>query len=320
MDALADVLKTIRLHASTYFCRDFTPTWGMDIEHSHNGSFHIIVEGECWVKLPNSANPIHMVTGDIVAFPTGGAHWISDRPETKRICGKTAAKQIIAGDNPFNDGTNNASSQTLLCGAFNYDSSITHPFLRDLPCFIHIQTNQNPELTWLKELVLILSRESKNPSPGSSVIIDRLTEVLFIQILRTYVQREHEQLDYMTALSDAKIGPTLNLIHAEEHADWSVEKLANEAALSRSAFTERFIKHVGETPKTYLINWRMQKAKSKLKDADMSMFEIAESAGYSSEAAFSKAFKQYFSHSPGAFRKHQNELNNASPAKYVKRV
>jgi len=310
MDALADVLKTIRLRASTYFCRDFNTHWGMDIAHSNNGSFHIIVEGECWVKIQNRDEPIHMIAGDIVAFPTGGAHWISDCPDTKRICGEAAAKQFLNGDNPFNDGTNTAASQTLLCGAFEYDSSISHPFLRDLPCFIHIQTSQSQGLTWLKELVSVLSRESKQPSPGSSVIIDRLTEVLFIQILRLYVQREHEKLDYMSALSDSKIGPALNQIHAEEHADWSVEKLANEAALSRSAFTERFIKHVGESPKTYLINWRMQKAKSKLESSDVNMYDIAESAGYSSEAAFSKAFKQYFDRTPGSFRKRLvSELN-----------
>lgn len=303
MDALADVLKTIRLHASTYFCRDFNTHWGMDIAHSQHGSFHIIVEGECWVKIQNRDKPIHMLAGDIVAFPTGGAHWISNRPETKRICGETAAQLIMDGHNPFIDGAQSATNQTLLCGAFEYDSSIGHPFLRDLPCFIHIQTNQNDGLNWLKELVSVLSRESKVPSPGSSVIIDRLTEVLFIQILRLYVQREDEKLDYMSALSDAKIGPALNHIHAEEHADWSVEKLAKEAALSRSAFTERFIKHVGESPKTYLINWRMQKAKSKLETSDTSMYRIAEAAGYSSEAAFSKAFKQYFNQTPGSFRK-----------------
>jgi len=107
----------------------------------------------------------------------------------------------------------------------------------------------------------------------------------------------------MSALSDSKIGPSLNQIHAEEHAEWTVEKLANEAALSRSAFTERFIKLVGESPKTYLINWRMQKAKSKLESTELSMYEIAESAGYSSEAAFNKAFKQYFYATPGSLRK-----------------
>lgn len=304
MDALADVLKTIRLHASTYFCSDFNTHWGIDISDSDSGLFHVIVEGECWIKIENNDVPIHMNAGDIVAFPTGGAHWISDHPESERLNGERLTNDIINGNNPFyDDNESSANIQTLLCGAFEYDSTISHPFLRDLPCFIHIQTNQSPGLKWIKELVSTLSKESKTPSPGSSVVVDRLTEVLFIQILRLFVQQNPEKLGYISALSDPKIGPTLNLIHAEERAEWSVESLANQAALSRSAFTERFLKLVGESPKTYLINWRMQKAKLTLETTDVGMYDIAESAGYSSEAAFSKAFKQFFDRTPGSYRK-----------------
>jgi len=304
MDALADVLKTIRLHTSTYFCSDFNTHWGMDIPHGDNGLFHVIVEGECWVKIENRDDPIHMKAGDIVAFPTGGAHWISDRPDSKRLTAEAVASKILKGDNPFyNADEATATTQTLLCGAFEYDSSISHPFLRELPCFIHIQAGKSPELQWLKELTSVLSKESKQPSPGSSVVIDRLTEVLFIQILRLHVQEEPAKLGYISALSDSKIGPALNQIHAEENAEWSVETLASHVALSRSAFSDRFMKLIGEPPKTYLINWRMQKAKSKLENTEIGMYDIAESAGYSSESAFSKAFKQYFTRTPGSYRK-----------------
>jgi len=304
MDALADILKAIRLHTSTYFCSDFNTNWGMDIPHSDSGLFHVIVEGKCYVKIQNRDDPIHMNEGDIVAFPTGGAHWISNQAESEKREGGKVVEQILAGNNPFyNEESTVKNKQTLLCGAFDYDTSISHPFLRDLPCFIHIQANESSEFVWLKELVSVLAKESKFPSPGSSVIIDRLTEVLFIQILRSYVQRDQSKLNYMSALHDTKIGPILNQIHAEEEAQWTVEKLANEAALSRSAFTERFIRLVGESPKTYLINWRMQKAKTELESTDLSMFKISESAGYSSESAFSKAFKQYFNVAPGTYRK-----------------
>lgn len=117
------------------------------------------------------------------------------------------------------------------------------------------------------------------------------------------MRKENASFDYLSALSDAKIGPALNLIHAEELAEKSVEALANAVALSRSAFTERFNKLVGESPKTYLVNWRMQKAKSKLEQTKLNMHNIAEAAGYASEAAFSKAFKQHFNVTPGSIRK-----------------
>ena len=306
MDALSDILKTIRLHASTYFCSDFNTPWGMEISQVSSGLFHVIVEGECWLKLPNNLQSIHMNEGDIVAFPTGGAHSISDQPTSEKQPGPVVIEKILNGENPFYDlgGRPHSGQQTLMCGSFDYDASISHPFLKALPCFIHIRANETPELGWLRELVAVLSRESRQPSPGSSVVVDRLTEVLFIQLLRHYVRQESSNLGYLSALSDAKVGRALNLIHGEERAQWSVETLGKEVALSRSAFTDRFTKRVGLSPKTYLMNWRMQKARSKLEHTELSMFDIAQSAGYSSEAAFSKAFKALFEITPGSLRKH----------------
>ena len=134
-------------------------------------------------------------------------------------------------------------------------------------------------------------------------MVDRLTEVLFIQLLRIYMQEHQHEEGYLIALHDTKIGKALNLIHNEHNTLCTVNMLADAAALSRSAFTERFTRLVGESPKSYLMNWRMQRAKALLKESNLVMQSIAEQTGYSSEAAFSKAFKQMFNISPGAFRK-----------------
>lgn len=305
MDALADVLKAIRLHTSTYFCSDFAPPWGMDIAAASKGLFHVVVAGECWLKAENQSQPLHLKQGDIVAFPTGGAHWLSDSPESSKLPGPLVVERVLAGDNPFAVDPLSASEQhfTLLCGSFDYDSSVKHAFLRDLPCFIHLAAADNPELSWLRTLVSVLSIESREENPGSGVIIDRLTEVLFIQLLREYMRRQQHSNDYLSALADPFIGRALNLIHGTDGSHYSVERLAQTIGLSRSAFSERFTRMVGQSPKTYMLDWHLQQAKTKLEQSELSMFEIAHAAGYASEAAFSKAFKQLFELSPGKARR-----------------
>lgn len=302
MDALADILKTIRLHTTAYFCSDFNVPWGIQVDASSNGLFHVLIEGEAWLHAKNQMAPVKLSRGDIIAFPTGGAHWISDQIGSGKLKGPDVVNRIIAGDIPF-QSEQGTLMNTLLCGTFNYDSSMDHPFLKSLPCFIHLRSDQFPELDWLRSLIGVVAQEAKQTSPGSSVVVDRLTEVLFIQLLRVYMQQNKLEEGYLSALHDSKIGKALNLIHNEQHATCTVNTLADAAALSRSAFTERFTRLVGESPKSYLINWRMQKAKKNLKEGNLVMQDIAEHAGYASEAAFSKAFKQMFHISPGSFRK-----------------
>jgi AraC-like DNA-binding protein len=303
IDALADVLKSVRLSGSAYFCSDFTSPWGMDIEASQQGLFHVVVNGSCYLQLADRDELIHLHQGDIVAFPTGGAHWISDQEESSRLPGVEVVENILSGQNPFMHSTIPVFSNTIMCGSFTYDQSVKHPFLSDLPCFIHIKAMLTPELSWLRDLVKVLSNETKNPSPGSSLIVDRLTEILFIQLMRYYMHSSDKDMGYLIALGDNQIGKALNLIHSEQDATLTVEGLADAVALSRTAFSEKFSKMVGMPAKSYLLNWRMQRAKMLLQENNVKMMTVAENAGYASEASFSKAFKRFFSLTPGQIRK-----------------
>ena len=306
MDALADVLRTIRLNTSTYFCTDFSSPWGMDVEKGDDGLFHVVVSGECWLRVFPQKDAIHLQEGDIVAFPSGGAHTISDQQDSPTLPGGSVVEQVQAGNNPFRMTSNEDKgpiNNTLMCGAFSYDTSVKHPFIRDLPCFIHIKAAQSDNSPWLKSLIGTLSLEAREMNPGSTVMVDRLTEVLFIELMRHFMQEHAGQQLYLAALNDPQIGKALNLIHEEITATWTIEKLGEHVAMSRTAFTDKFVNLVGMAPKTYLTNWRMQKAKSQLQLGSDAMIYIAEAAGYSSEAAFSKAFKQFFGETPGRVRR-----------------
>ncbi|WP_086930299.1 AraC family transcriptional regulator [Agarilytica rhodophyticola] len=310
MDALADILKSIHLTASTDFCSEFWGPWGMDIGTSNTGVFHAVLDGHCYLNGPVLDDMIILEAGDIVAFPTGGAHWISDQPETKRLAGGQVVQAIAKGNNPFNakgckekSGINKDSNVNLLCGSFSYDSKFKHPFLVDLPCFILVKAKDHQDLSWHSSLVQKISEETRSNLAGADLVVNNLCETLFVYLLRQYITQSNSDLSYMRALNDPQIGKALNLIHNEVEAKWSVEILADHIGLSRAAFSEKFTHLVKLSPKQYLTQWRMQKAKVMLNETNEAMIDIAQAAGYASEASFSKAFKAFFGDSPGRVRK-----------------
>jgi AraC-like DNA-binding protein/quercetin dioxygenase-like cupin family protein len=348
MDALSDILKTIELSANTYFCRGFGSHWNMQIRHRPQGLFHVVTAGQCYLREESTGALMLLTVGDIVAFPTGGGHWISDCSDSQDLAVENVIKvredselfllksgdvvaypaggahwknlsqnskniennwptqDLSASDNAFDEHEKSNSSDqvtTLLSVTFSYDTTVNHPFLKDLPCFIRIGTDEGCEFHWLRNLISVLENESKTSSPGSSAMVDRLTEMLFIQLLRAHMQQMTHPSGYMAALLDPKIGLALNLIHSETNGQWTVESLSKAAALSRTLFTEKFTSLVGSTPKSYLTDTRMLKAKGKLQYSGDSILSIAESIGYASESSFSKALKQHFKMTPGQIRK-----------------
>ena len=135
------------------------------------------------------------------------------------------------------------------------------------------------------------------------MVIDRLAEVLFIQVLRAYLGRTIQPHNYLSALTDPEIGSALQLIHTQPEANWTLENIAFQVGLSRTAFANRFRDLVGLTPMRYITGWRMQKARRLLQESDMPLAAIAHQVGYTSEAAFSRAFRREFDQNPGAMRR-----------------
>lgn len=303
MDALTDVLRAMRLNANTYFCSDFAAPWGMRVDKANAAQFHALIEGECWLYVESMQQSIKLCAGDLVAFPTGGKHWLSDQNQVPQLTGAELLDALAQGHNPFEHDSPTNSQVTLLCGAFEYDSSINHPLLKELPCFIHIRSSEQTETLWLRPILEALAQESRDQGPGSQAVVDRLTEILFVAFLREYISGHPSEHGYLAALNDQKIGKALNLIHGDKASQLSIETLANEIGLTRGAFTQRFSKLLGMSPKAYLSQWRLNQAKTMLQANKSSSFDIALASGYSSEAAFSKAFKAQFGITPGAIRK-----------------
>lgn len=300
MDILGDVLRAIRLKGSVYFNACFGIPWGMALAPSNQASFHLVVRGDAWVALPDLNISLKMNAGDIVFFPKGAKHTISDAPDSHCLNGIEVVEAYQGGNELF---SGNLASSNIVCGYVAFDRSISHPFIDNLPQFIHINTRMRTQFYWLDSVIEQIIIESREAKPGSGVLVDRFTEVLFIQIVRAYAQQSDSGMGYFSALMDKQLSQALDLIHNDPGKEWTVELLAKAIGMSRSAFYARFNQFISEPPMQYLYKWRMMKAKEKLENTKKPIITVAQEVGYCSNSAFQKAFKRFFNLTPASLRK-----------------
>ncbi len=300
MDALSDILQLVQFKSNVYFRSDFSSPWGMNVDAGPFAQFHLVVSGQCWLQADNFAAPLSLSAGDIVMFPLGDSHWLADDSRNKRTPGKQVVEAFHNQTPLFQNGV---VSTTLVCGHFEFQKNLAHPFMTALPRFIHIPGTERRHLSWLEAATNVIIQEAGSDSPGSDIVSRRLAEVLFIQILRAHMLREKVAHGFFAALSDGQINAALALIHSQPQNGWTLEGIARTIGMSRSSFAARFKLLVGMTPMNYLTNWRMQKARDLLRERQLPLIDIAEQVGYTSEAAFSRAFKRQFKQNPGAWRR-----------------
>ncbi len=246
------------------------------------------------------ADPLFLTAGDIVVFPYGQPHCIAENLQNRMIPGRQVVEAVLNQKPIF---TGDVLSATLICGHFEFDRDFDHPFVKALPQMIHISNLNRSDIGLMEAATNVIIRETGSQSAGAEVVVDRLAEILFVQILRTYILRKSNETTFWAALQDEQISKSLKLIHTKPQENWTLESLAGLVGMSRSAFTVRFRELVGETPMRYITRWRMHRAKELLRIHRLPLIEIAEQVGYLSEAAFSRAFKRQFNQNPGAMRK-----------------
>ena len=298
MDPLSDVLDRIRLRGCVYFQRDFSPPWGMAMDAGPVAQFHLVVRGRCWLKIGEATR--QLATGDIVVFPFGAAHTLFDDPATAPVPGLTVVQAHQNGQPIFSGQSPGAR---LLCGHFELDRDLKHSLIRELPPLIHIRGMSAEQPSWLEATIAMLVRESASDQPGAATVVDRLAEVLFVQVLRAHLLASAPSQGFLAALKDRRMSSALEIIHGNVHTDLTLDAIARAAGMSRSNLALRFKEVMGVTPMDYVTGWRMQRASEMLRSSRDSMADVAERVGYRSEAAFSRAFKRIFDQTPGAFRR-----------------
>ncbi|KFA87542.1 AraC family transcriptional regulator [Archangium violaceum] len=302
-DVLAEVLDSMRLTTLVYGRLELFAPWGVQFPELPGAHIIVVARGSARLEVQGVEGAIALSAGDLALLPHGGEHAIRDAEGSPlHILGKDSCTRGHGGPGTHRLGGDGART-VLVVGSFRLGAASRIPLFEGLPRVIHITADHAEASPSLPALVQLLITESASSSPGATVVMSRLADILLVQALRTHIAAGQCQERGLCALADPQIRKALSLIH-ERHAEpWTVESLATAVALSRSSFAARFSEMVGEPPLEYLARWRMTKAAQFLRESELPLLEVAESIGYQSEASFNRAFKRWGGVAPGAYRR-----------------
>jgi AraC-like DNA-binding protein len=314
MDALSDVLRAVRLSGAVFFDVDASPPWVAEAPAGativgrvfpgadHLMSYHVVTRGSCWASLIDE-DPIHLLTGDIVVFPHGHPHVMASSPGMRGTPNVELYRPPSDGRLPFTItmGPLQQDPAQIVCGFFGCDTRPFNPLLSALPPIMHHRARGDGPLA---HFVQVAVDESRRPRVGGECVLGRLSELLFVEVVRHHLETlPEDRTGWLAGLRDQFVGRALTAMHTDPARGWTIESLAREAGLSRSALAERFTQLVGQPPMQYLANWRMQTAAHLLRSSAENVGTVAERVGYESEAAFSRAFKKIVGVPPGEWKR-----------------
>jgi AraC-like DNA-binding protein len=314
MDALSDVLRAVRLTGAIFFDIHASDPWvaetpggpsivgAMFPDAEHLVCYHVITQGSCWASVAGDP-PVSLSAGDIIVFPHGDTHVLSSVPGLRRAPDLSMYRRPDDGRLPFTlsmgDGTE--ATAAFVCGFLGCDARPFNPLLTALPRVLRVHDESGGPLDSLVRFALA---ESKAARVGGEGVLGRLSELMFVEVIRRYLEAlPAERADWLAGLRDPYVGRALALLHRHPARPWDLEALARAIGLGRSALAERFTQFVGQPPMHYLANWRMQLAANALRSGNESVAAIAHQVGYDSEAAFSRAFKKAVGSPPSEWRK-----------------
>ena len=313
MDVIGDVLNLFQFRGCLYFRTDFRAPWSLRVPNYQNvARFHMVVEGRGWFLL-DGFEPQELKTGDLIVIPFGAEHILCDHPGTDSVDLEEAMTlSQFSGQGPFTFGGPGKTGQDLkmVCGHFEYHPVFNHPLVDELPPFWLGSTGMGPTMGWFHQALHMLAVESQLERPGNAVIQLKLTEILFIHMIRMIVEKKPS--GFFRAFADDHIGQSLKIMHRDFQKKWTVGSLANEVGLSRTAFALRFQQMTGRTPLNYLTHWRLERAKNLLLTTRESIESIGYQVGYESMPAFARLFKKWLGQTPGQFRQ-TNHTNVSEP-------
>lgn len=306
MDILSDILDHLELKGSLYFSTEFRDPWAVEVPaDTAVCRFHVVVHGPCRVTVPHSSETRVASKGDLILVPHGYAHLLHGAGDTSaRPLPEVLADATMTEDGCLQWGGEGPLTR-LVCGHFAFDKETTHPILEALPPLLHIEAADGDGFGWIENVMKFIGQEAGSGRPGSRAISRRLSEILFIQVIRRWADTE-SSIPILSAIVHPNLGRAMRAIHADPSRNWTVESLAREAALSRTTFAETFAKHAGVTPMQYVTDLRMQHAR-KLLTSDRNVAAVGEAVGYRSEAAFNRAFRKAWGIAPGAYRRNRSE-------------
>ncbi|MEM5385546.1 AraC family transcriptional regulator [Paraburkholderia phymatum] len=322
-DTLSDVLRTVRLRGALFYRVNGRRNWAAEAppareiadavmpESEHVMEYHVVTRGRCWGAIVGEA-PVRLECGDIILFPHGDAHVISSAPGMRAQANVAGLSERV-DQLPFTlnldaiEGNDDMPCDEryeieLVCGFLGCDLRPFNPLIDTLPRLLHLTSTGGQD--WITHFMHQAVAESRSKRPGGEAMLERMSEMMFVDAVRRYIDLlPEESRGWPAGLRDRFVGRALALVHDDPAKEWTVEQLGDRVGLSRSALHERFLEMIGLPPMQYLLNWRMQVAATLLRNTNATVGSVALEVGYASEAAFVRAFKRVVGKPPATWRR-----------------
>ena len=319
MDALSEVLKALKLNSGIFLEAEFTAPWCIDsapgkddVRHilpsaEHVTLYHLLTEGTCRARIPGVSDAVALEAGDLIMFPHGDGHRLGSDLQLAPVPAETLVVPSPGGGLARIAHGGGGARTRFVCGYLACDSRLCRPLLDALPRMLKVPLGQGPAATWIIDTLRRGAADTHAPRAGTEAMLARLSELLFAEAMRYYLEALPEnERGWFAGLRDPQVSRALALMHAEPGRPWTVDDLGHEAGLSRSSLAERFVALLGEPPMQYLTRWRLALAARALKEGRDPIVRIAGQVGYESEAAFNRAFKREFGMPPATWRRHSS--------------
>ena len=313
MDLLSEVLKVVKLESAFFYNGEFSSPWSFHSPEScklapyinqtdgHVIIYHLLIEGRARARVGDLRMDIG--PGDIIIFPHGDSHFLENGPSTRPVNGEGELQNIFSNGLKLSKIGGGGEVSRFVCGFMVCEPRLCEVFLTGLPTVFKVNIREDQSGQWLEHSIRYAIADADSPAAGSSAVLTKLCETLFVETLRRYmVQLPDRQTGWLAGARDPEVGKALALIHRQPEAPWTIATLAREVGISRSVLAERFRLYLDEPPVTYLTRWRLQLGAQMLSTTSYSVAQIAAEVGYDSEQAFNRAFKRKFGHPPARYR------------------
>jgi AraC family transcriptional regulator, alkane utilization regulator len=322
MEVLSDVLREVKLAGAVFLDAEFRAPWCVVARGKfarllmpsaeHFVHYHYILEGRCEARVEGQESRTALAAGDVVVFPHGDAHVMASDLHLEPRSLAEIVKPPDRGEVALVQYGANGEMTRVVCGFLGCDAQLCGPILSALPRMFRVSIRSSPAGDWLQRSIRHSVAEAASLRAGSDVILARLSEVLFVEVLRCYVETlPADHTGWLAGLRDPHVSKGLKLLHSQSEHPWTVEALAHAVGCSRSVLSERFARFVGQPPIQYLTRWRLALAASRLRNGGRGLARIAEEVGYESEAAFSRAFKREYGMPPAMWRRQAQRAGGA---------
>ena len=319
MDVLSEVLKVVKLRGALFFNAEASAPWCLDepssaqiapslkIGSGHIILYHFVLEGRAFARTLDGHQE-DLEAGDIVVIPHGDKHVLGNGLAPRPV----DAVKAFAGN--LKDGLKlvrfggGGETTKLVCGYMVMDRQLGEVMLTGLPKMIKVRVTDEPSGQWLKNSIRFSVGDEGALDAGSDIVIAKLSEVLFVETLRRYVNSlPAEDKGWLAGVRDPVVGRSLALVHVDPAHNWTIAEIARRVGMSRTRLAERFQHYIGDSPMAYLTRWRLKLGAEMLATTNKSIAEIAADVGYGSEATFNRAFRRVYNVPPAQYRRRNQE-------------